>query len=102
MVFDEPRVRDLLHESGTDRADPGYGALGIKVLPSKGGRLPPRRALVRVIGLLAAAIPFFAGSSLILVTERRRGLQDLLARTVSASCTSKRSGRPSHIAGVRG
>jgi uncharacterized RDD family membrane protein YckC len=61
---------------------PGMRALGIKVLPSKGGRLPPRRALVRVIGMLAAAIPFFAGYLLILVTERRRGLQDLLARTV--------------------
>ena len=61
---------------------PGMRALGIKVLPNKGGRLPPRRALVRVFGMLAAAIPFFAGYLLILVTERRRGLQDLLARTV--------------------
>jgi uncharacterized RDD family membrane protein YckC len=61
---------------------PGMRALGIKVLPTHGDRLLPRRALVRVVGLVIAALPFFAGYLLILVQDRRRGLQDLIARTV--------------------
>jgi uncharacterized RDD family membrane protein YckC len=77
---------------------PGMRALGIKVLPSKGGRLPPRRAFVRVLGMLAAAIPLFAGYLLILVTERRRGLQDLLARTVVVYVEQQRPPVPYHRA----
>ena len=81
---------------------PGMRVLGIKVLPSKGERLPPRRALVRVLGLLAAAIPLFAGYLLILVTERRRGLQDLLARTVVVYVEQRRPPVPSGAARTRG
>jgi len=61
---------------------PGMRALGVKVLTTKGERLIPRRGLVRVIGMGLAAIPLMAGYLPILVTDRRQGLPDFLARTV--------------------
>jgi uncharacterized RDD family membrane protein YckC len=61
---------------------PGSRVLHIRVHPASGERLAPRRALVRFLGLTLAAIPLFAGFLLILVDDRRRGLHDLLARTV--------------------
>jgi uncharacterized RDD family membrane protein YckC len=61
---------------------PGSRVLRIRVIPASGERLPPRRALVRFIGLTLAVIPLFAGFLPILVDDRRRGLQDMLARTV--------------------
>jgi hypothetical protein len=41
-----------------------------------------RRAIVRSIGLVLAAIPLFAGYLPIAVGRKRRGLQDYLARTI--------------------
>ena len=62
---------------------PGSRAMRIRVqAASGGGRLKPRRALLRFVGLTLAAIPLFAGFLLILVDDRRRGLHDRLARTV--------------------
>jgi uncharacterized RDD family membrane protein YckC len=61
---------------------PGMRALGVKVLATTGDRIRPRRGLLRVIGMTLAAIPFFAGYLMILVNDRRRGLHDLIARTV--------------------
>jgi len=61
---------------------PGSRVLRIRVRPQAGERLPPRRALVRFVGLTLAAIPLFAGFLLILFDDRRRGLHDMLARTV--------------------
>jgi uncharacterized RDD family membrane protein YckC len=73
---------------------PGMRALGIKVLPTQGERLLPRRGLVRVIGMAIAAIPFFAGYFLILVQDRRRGLHDLIARTVVVHVETERPPAP--------
>jgi uncharacterized RDD family membrane protein YckC len=61
---------------------PGSRVLRIRVIPASGERLPPRRAVVRFIGLTLAVIPLFAGFLPILVDDRRRGLHDMLARTV--------------------
>jgi uncharacterized RDD family membrane protein YckC len=61
---------------------PGNRLLRIRVQTADGRRLLPRRALVRFGGLILAALPLFAGYLMILVTDRRRGLQDILARTV--------------------
>jgi len=61
---------------------PGSRVMHIRVRPTKGERLLPRRALLRFVGLTLAAIPFFAGFLMILVDDRRRGLQDRIARTV--------------------
>jgi uncharacterized RDD family membrane protein YckC len=61
---------------------PGSRALHIRVRAASGERLRPRRALVRFVGLTLAVLPLFAGFLLILVDDRRRGLHDVLARTV--------------------
>lgn len=61
---------------------PGMRALGIEVRTVTDERLKLHRAVLRLFGMLAAAAPLFAGFLLILVTNRRQGLQDLIARTV--------------------
>jgi uncharacterized RDD family membrane protein YckC len=61
---------------------PGNRLLRIRVSATDGGALPLRRALVRFVGLTLAAIPLFAGFALILFDDRRRGLHDMLARSV--------------------
>jgi uncharacterized RDD family membrane protein YckC len=61
---------------------PGMRALGIEVRTTSGDRVRPRRGLLRVVGMSIAAIPFFAGYFLILVSDRRQGLHDKLARTI--------------------
>jgi len=62
---------------------PGDRALRIRVLPASGpGPLLPRRSVLRFVGLTLAAIPLFAGFLPILFDDRRRGLHDMIARTV--------------------
>ena len=60
---------------------PGMRLMALRVINAAGG--PPRlgRALLRLVGMILAAIPFFAGYLLILVDDRRRGLHDMLAGT---------------------
>jgi uncharacterized RDD family membrane protein YckC len=61
----------------------GNLVMRIRVEDARTGEpVPVRRALVRLVGLVLAALPLCAGFLLILVNRRRRGLQDLLARTV--------------------
>ena len=62
---------------------PGSRAMGIQVVCSQGtGPVSLRRAVTRLAGMVLAAVPFFAGFLLIAVDDRRRGLQDRLARTL--------------------
>ena len=61
---------------------PGDRLMHIRVVPASGGSMPPRRALLRFLALWLAALPLFAGYLMILVNDRRRGLHDVLARTV--------------------
>lgn len=61
---------------------PGNRLMQIRVCGEDGGRLKPRRALVRFGALILAALPLFAGFLPVLVDDRRRGLHDMLARTV--------------------
>ena len=58
---------------------PGSRMLRIRVRSMGGESLRPARALLRFAGLMLAALPLFAGFLLILVDDRRRGLQDLIA-----------------------
>ncbi len=60
---------------------PGARMMQIRVVHEGGRRVGPRRGVLRVIGMLVAAIPLFAGYALIVFDSRRRGLQDRLART---------------------
>jgi uncharacterized RDD family membrane protein YckC len=63
---------------------PGARIMRFRVLApgAQGGHIAPRRALVRLLGMILAAIPLLAGYFMVLFDDRRRGLHDRLARTV--------------------
>jgi uncharacterized RDD family membrane protein YckC len=62
---------------------PGSRAMRIRVIDShRRGPLKPRRAALRFISLCLAAIPLLAGIWMMLWDDRRRGLQDRVARTL--------------------
>jgi uncharacterized RDD family membrane protein YckC len=61
---------------------PGMRLMGLRVLDPDGGHPGAVRATVRLIGLALAIIPLFAGFLPVLVDDRRRALQDFMARTV--------------------
>ena len=61
---------------------PGARAMQIRVLRSDRAALNPQRAIVRCAGVLAAALPLFAGFVPIVFDSKRRGFQDYLARTI--------------------
>jgi uncharacterized RDD family membrane protein YckC len=61
---------------------PGNRVMQIRVVTADGGRVKPRRGVVRFAGLILAALPLFAGYLPILFDSRRRGLQDRIAGTV--------------------
>ena len=60
---------------------PGMRLMALRVINAAGDPPGLFRSLVRLAGMILAAIPFFAGYLLILVDDRRRGLQDMLAGT---------------------
>jgi uncharacterized RDD family membrane protein YckC len=61
----------------------GNRVMQIRVVRAKdGGTLRPWRALLRLVGLMLAALPLFLGFLPILLTERRRGLQDVIGGSV--------------------
>jgi uncharacterized RDD family membrane protein YckC len=60
----------------------GNRVMSIRVETKDGGRLSVWRASIRLVGVVLAAIPLFAGFLPILVSDRRRGLQDWLAGSV--------------------
>ena len=61
---------------------PGMRILGIDVRTIEGERVTPRRGVLRLVGMVLAAIPFFAGYVPIMLNERRQGFHDKLAKTV--------------------
>jgi uncharacterized RDD family membrane protein YckC len=61
---------------------PGARIMQFRVVPRTGDELKTRRAIVRAIGLVLAAIPLFAGYLPIAIGRKHRGLQDYLARTI--------------------
>ncbi len=61
---------------------PGDRLMRIRVRAATGEQLRPRRALLRFVSLMLAALPLFAGFLMILIDARRRGLHDWIARTV--------------------
>jgi uncharacterized RDD family membrane protein YckC len=61
---------------------PGNRVMRIRVVRADGGgRVRPARALARLAGLVIG-LPLFLGYVPILLTDRRRGLQDVMGRTV--------------------
>ncbi|HEX7310786.1 MAG TPA: RDD family protein [Gaiellaceae bacterium] len=61
---------------------PGMRLLHVRVRGPHGGTPSIGRSLVRLVGLVLAIVPMFAGFIPVLFTERRRGLPDFLAGTV--------------------
>ena len=61
---------------------PGNRVMQIRVTRPGGAPLPPLRGVLRVGGLMLAALPLFAGFVPILFNDRRRGLADWMADTV--------------------
>jgi len=61
---------------------PGMRLLRVRVRGPAGGPPSIGRSLVRLVGLVLAIVPMFAGFIPVLFTERRRGLPDFLAGTV--------------------
>jgi uncharacterized RDD family membrane protein YckC len=61
---------------------PGMRLMRVRVMTARGERLHVARALIRLVGLVLAIIPLFAGFLPVLIDSRRRALQDLLAGTV--------------------
>ena len=73
---------------------PGMRAMGIEVTTCQGERLGVKRSLLRLVGMVLAAIPLFLGYLPILLRNDRRGLHDLLARSVVTYAEKKRPPRP--------
>jgi uncharacterized RDD family membrane protein YckC len=61
---------------------PGMRLMGLRLIGADGRQLGLLRSIVRLIGLVLAIIPLFAGFIPVLVDNRRRALQDMLAHTV--------------------
>lgn len=61
---------------------PGMRLMSLRVVGPDGNAPSFKRAVVRVVGLAIAIVPAFAGFLPVLVDNRRRGVHDLLARTV--------------------
>jgi uncharacterized RDD family membrane protein YckC len=61
---------------------PGMRLLRVRVRGPEGNTPSIARSVVRLVGLVLAIVPLFAGFVPVLFTERRRGLQDFLAGTV--------------------
>ena len=61
---------------------PGMRLLHVRVHGPGGGPPSLGRSLVRLVGLVVAIVPMFAGFIPVLFTQRRRGLPDFLAGTV--------------------
>lgn len=61
---------------------PGMRLLRVRVHGPAGNPPSVGRSLVRLVGLVLAIVPMFAGFIPVLFTKRRRGLPDLLAGTV--------------------
>jgi uncharacterized RDD family membrane protein YckC len=61
---------------------PGMRLMELRVLTTQGESLHLGRSLLRVAGLALAIIPLFAGFLPVLFDARRRGVHDMLARTV--------------------
>ena len=61
---------------------PAMRMMDIRVTTGEGTIPGVWRSIVRLIGLGLAIIPFFAGFLPVLFDDRRRGIHDMLARTV--------------------
>ena len=66
----------------TSGQTPGMRLLRVRVCDLAGGTPSIGRSVLRLIGLVLAIVPLFAGFIPVLFTKQRRGLQDFFGRTV--------------------
>ena len=59
----------------------GKAIMGLQVVPMKGGRIGFMRASVRYFGYILSSLPLFFGFLSVLISSRRQGWHDHLART---------------------
>lgn len=59
----------------------GKSLMGLQVVPLKGGRIGPVRAVVRYLGYIVSILPVFLGFFWILISGKRQGWHDKIART---------------------
>jgi uncharacterized RDD family membrane protein YckC len=72
----------------------GNRVMYIRVASPEGGKLGYRRSAQRFVGLVLAVLPLGLGLVPILVSDRRRGLQDRLANSVVVHDPERREPRP--------
>jgi uncharacterized RDD family membrane protein YckC len=72
---------------------PGMSFMGLRVVRPDGSPIGFVRAVRRLAGVYLAALPLGAGFLLILVDDRRRGLQDVIGGTVVVHDPFTRRGR---------
>jgi uncharacterized RDD family membrane protein YckC len=70
--------------SGTGQT-PGMRLMRLRVLTRSGAPPSVWRSVVRLVGLVLAIVPLFAGFLPVVIDARRRALQDFLARTLVVS-----------------
>lgn len=61
---------------------PGMRFMGLRVIDRTGAPLGHLQSVRRLVGMALAALPAGAGFLLVLVDDRRRGLQDFIASTL--------------------
>jgi uncharacterized RDD family membrane protein YckC len=61
---------------------PGKALLGLRVVPIRGGKLHPWRAVLRYLGYYLSALPLFLGFIWVLLDDQRQAWHDKLAGTV--------------------
>ena len=72
---------------------PGSRVMRVRVVRADGSALRIRHAFLRLVGIVLAALPLFAGFLPILTSTRRRGLQDVVAGTVVDTTPRDREAR---------
>ncbi|MGZ4270877.1 MAG: RDD family protein [Solirubrobacteraceae bacterium] len=77
---------------------PGMRFMGLRVIDRRGSRITYWQAVRRLVGMYLAALPAGAGFLLILVDDRRRGLQDFVAGTLVIHDPAAQGAAPSEAA----
>lgn len=69
-------------ESSEKQATFGKQALNIKVTDMEGGRISTGNAVVRYLSKILSALILMIGFLMVLFTERKQGLHDIIAKTL--------------------
>jgi uncharacterized RDD family membrane protein YckC len=79
---------------------PGMRLMALRVSNGAGDAPGLGQALRRLVGMVLAALPFFAGYLPVLFDDRRRGLHDMLAGTVVVYAPTSRAPTPPPAAAI--